>query len=67
MTIPHECRDGYSEGAAPEAIRAHINDARAARNRAEAELVWLLKLYETRVRQIEKGEWPQKKEGSSEQ
>jgi hypothetical protein len=51
-------RDRVARSAAPEAIVAHLERARAARSAAENEVDWLETLLARRLRQVSEGTWP---------
>lgn len=56
--VRHADRDRFARHAAPEAIVAHLERARAARSAAENEVDWLETLLARRQQQVREGTWP---------
>jgi adenylate kinase len=59
-----EDRERFAEHAAPEAIREHLKDARAAASKAANTVSWLEVLLARRCQQVMNGEWPPKPEAA---
>lgn len=53
---------GYAEHAAPENIKARLDEAIAAERKIHLEIMWLTGLLVTRSRQVAAGEWPPRAE-----
>ncbi|KIF66222.1 hypothetical protein HY68_36525 [Streptomyces sp. AcH 505] len=58
MSTAPPLRPEFIEGASPESIRHQIKLARAARDRWQVRVERLGQLLDTRLRQIDAGEWP---------
>ncbi len=48
----------FPDHAAPEAIRANLDQAYEAQREAQQEIQWLSELLVRRCREVQRGEWP---------
>jgi hypothetical protein len=51
-------RERIARAAAPEAIKAHLDEARGEKRRAETQIAWWEELLVRRCREVAAGEWP---------